>query len=84
MSWGYTRNMNDYYRVHYGKRANERDPTRDRILMIMDKNMEPVAEIKLPEHFTDSYFVCEDVIYFYLRNETDDMYLAKVKIEENK
>ncbi len=75
----YSEKLDVFYRVHYGAKEQETN-RRERILMIMNREMEVLCEIKLPEFFTDYYFVGDDAIYFYLKNETDDMHLGTVKV----
>ncbi len=74
--------INDiFFRVHQeGK--NEDEPNTQTYLMLLDKSFNPIAEFKLPTHFKPYYMVHNDKIYFYLKNDTDDIYLGLVDISK--
>ncbi|MDR1896440.1 MAG: hypothetical protein LBR10_06585 [Prevotellaceae bacterium] len=52
-------------------------------LMLMDKNMKPVAEYVLPDEFDEHYVVHESSIYFSLNRDDDSQFsLGVINLEK--
>jgi hypothetical protein len=71
-----------YFRIHHDAKERFSDRQRKSFLMIMDMQMNPLAEYALPPNFRENYFVYNDIIYFYQERDSDDMWLGVIDIEK--
>jgi hypothetical protein len=70
-----------YFQVHHAERSELRQLNRDSFLTVMDENMNVIVECPLPKNFRENYVVYDNLLFFHIhRNDTDDIYLAKVDI----
>jgi hypothetical protein len=79
----YSEKLNIFFRIHHEERESMKNRKRKSYLMLMDKNMKPVAEYVLPDEFDEHYVAHESSIYFSLNRDDDSQFsLGVINLEK--